>query len=155
MNTISMSMNLSKLKRLQRKSPEKFRTAMERGAIEFLNWANNGSQQETRKPPIRWGVLRGSASAFVGNKLVHIFKQSHTEGEPTPLTSFSESPTTATWVWNTPYAHRMHEHTGEWGKFTEADDDAGNKWLEKHLIADKEALMKMIEKEYWKEVTGL
>lgn len=154
---IEMQMDLKPLKKLQRKSPEIFNKAMKKGAIQFLKWANEGSERETRKPPIRWGVLRGSASAFVGSQLVAMSAAEQTGSQAgastknAPLTQYKEVPTTISWIWNTTYAAAMHEHTGNWGEATSADSDAGNKWLEKHLIADKEALMDMIEKEFWRE----
>lgn len=150
-SSIKLTMDLKPLKRLAKKSPAIFSKAMAKGGIQFLAWANNGSPLEPSKPPIRWGVLRGSASAFVGSKMVTMIQ----ENGGTPLTSYSETPTTISWIWNTNYAARMHEHTGNWGDATANDPGAGNKWLEKHLNADKEALMKMIEAEFWKEAKGV
>jgi len=143
------SMDFSKLKRLQRKSPALFEKAMEKAGIQFMNWANNGSAKESRKPPIRWGVLRGSASTFVGNKLVAVTTDGN---DGTPATSYNGSPLTITWAWNTNYAAKMHEHKGNWGPATTRDGDAGNKWLEKHLKADKQALTDMIAKEFEKSL---
>lgn len=152
---VKMHTNFNPLKKLQAKSPALFRKAMEKGAVQFLNWANTGSAQESRKPPIRWGVLRGSSSAFVGNKLVAIFPQNITgEGEAaTPAQSSIPvaADVYAIWVWNTDYATKMHEWKGGWGKFTTQDRNAGNKWLEMHLKADKNALMKMIASQFKKE----
>ncbi len=145
---MKMSLNLAPLKMLAAKSPELFRKAEEKAAIQFLNWANNGSKNTSKKPPIRWGVLRGSSSAFVGGKLVSIFKINVKEGKVTPAESHSAPNTTMTWVWNTSYAAKMHEHKGGWGKFTVQDGDAGNKWLEEHLQKDADDLMKMIAKEF-------
>ena len=139
-------MNFGELKELQRKSPRLFEKAMEKAGIQFMNWANNGSAAESRKPPIKWGVLRGSASTFVANRLIGITK----EGQGgTPATTYNGSPLTLTWAWNTDYAAKMHEHTGNWGPATKRDGDGGNKWLEKHLKADKQALIDMIAKEFW------
>jgi len=135
------STEFKKLKKLQRRYPEIFRKAMEQAGIQFMNWANNGSAKEARKPPIRWGVLRGSASVFVADKLVAVT----TEGnDGTPALSYSGNPLVITWAWNTKYAAKMHEHQGNWGSATERDGDAGNKWLERHLDKDKDDLMKMI-----------
>lgn len=159
--SLKLTMNLAPLKRLQKKSPAAFKKAMEKGAIQFLNWANNGSKNESRKPPIRWGVLRGSSSAFVGSKLVQIFSQQITPGgkeRPTPATSHEATGLVIIWVWNTNYAKKMHEWGKKakerWGKFTLQDTDAGRKWLEKHLIKDKKDLMKMISLEFGQE-TGM
>ena len=155
--SVKMSMNLAPLKKLQRQSPKLFQEAMEKGAIQFLTWANTGSAKESRKPPIRWGVLRGSSSAFVGNKLVQTYPQNikpGSEESPSPLKSYAGKSLVITWVWNTDYAAKMHEHKGGWGKFTTQDGDAGNKWIEKHLQKDKNDLMEMIAKEF-KKVAGL
>lgn len=152
---IKMTMKLEPLKRLQKQSPKLFKKALEKGAIQFITWANTGSVAEPRTPPIRWGVLRGSSSAFVGNKLVTIFPQSilpaATE-KPTPARSHTADPLTITWAWNTNYAAKMHEWKGGWGKFTQQAGNAGNKWLEKHLRKDRNALLRMIGMEFKKEV---
>lgn len=154
--TLQLSISLKPLQRLMKASPKFFNIAMERGAIQFLNWANNGSSKESRKPPIRWGVLRGSSSAFVGSRLVAVYPQPITSGgEPvTPERTNVAKNTVMTFVWNTEYATKMHEWKGGWGPFTIQDGDAGNKWLEKHLRADKDLLMQMITLEF-KKVAGL
>jgi len=140
------------LKKLLRQSPKFFTEAMEKGTIQFLNWSNTGSGKSPKKPPIRWGVLRGSASAFVGSKLVSIFTPNQMAGVPTPAKSNDAVRVTkgvsATWVWNTDYAKKMHEWIGGWGEFTLQDGDAGNKWLEDHLRADRNALMDMVAAEF-------
>lgn len=155
---LKMTMKLAPLKRLQRQSPQKFQKAMEKGAIQFLTWANTGSKLEKRTPPIRWGVLRGSSSAFVGNKLVTTFQQTIKSGapeKPTPATSHAAiTALIITWAWNTNYATKMHEWTGGWGKFTLQAGNAGNKWLEKHLQRDRNDLIKVIGMEFKKE-TGI
>lgn len=149
--SMKMVVDMEPLKKLQKRSPKIFQKAMEKGAIQFLTWANDGSPRESRRPPIRWGVLRGSASAFVGGKLVAVSPVG-SDGEP--LTTYQDVDTTISWIWNAPYAAKMHEHTGNWGPYTTQDSNAGNKWLEKHLQADKEALLKMIEVEFWKAAKG-
>lgn len=152
---IKTSFNFSALKKLQQKSPQAFKKAQIKGAIQFLNWANNGSANESRKPPIRWGVLRGSSSAFVGNHLVQIYPQTIKSGAsefPSPARSCSAADTTITWVWNTEYAARMHETKYILGVYSVQDGNAGPKWLERHLKADKQDLMKMIGMEFKKEI---
>ena len=152
-----LRLDLSPLKRLARQSPKLFKEASKKGAVQFLNWANNGSAGSSKKPPIRWGVLRGSSSAFVGNELVNVFDIAIRAGakeRPTPAQSHSAAPTTITWVWNTNYAHRMHEWEGGWGKFTLADGNAGNKWLEEHLRTDAEALIDFIGADF-RKASGL
>jgi len=155
---IKMTMNLAPLKRLQRKSPEAFNKAMGRGGIQFLTWANVGSKNSTRKPPIRFGVLRGSSSVFIGNELLMVYPQNikaEADERPDPAKSNDYAKDlTLTFVWNTDYAAKMHEWKGNWGQFTEQDGDAGNKWLEEHLIKDRDDLIKMIGKEFAKE-TGI
>ena len=147
--------DLSPIAHLQRQSPQKFARASEQGAIAFLNWCNLGSAKCTRKPPIRWGVLRGSSSAFVGNKLVLIYPQTLIPGGLeiiTPATSYTTRPTTITWVWNTEYARKMHEWgqnpNESWGETTKQDIDAGNQWLLMHLQKDKDDLMQVIAKQF-------
>ncbi len=154
---IKMRMDLKPLKMLQMKSPKAFQKSMEVAAIQFLTWANKGSKAESRTPPIRWGVLRGSSSAFVGNKLVTIFQiniESGAPEKPTPAKSGGMAGLIITWVWNTDYATKMHEWKGGWGKFTIQAENAGNKWLENHLRRDRDALMEAIGIQFKKE-TGL
>ena len=155
---LKLNMDLKPLKHLQRKSPKAFNEAQKKAAIQFLNWANNGSAKSSRKPPIRWGVLRGSSSAFVGGELVQVFPQLIKPGadeKPTPATSHKAPSTVMTWAWNTTYATRMHEKRGgSWGPFTLQDGDAGAKWLEEHLQKDRDDLMKLIGK-FYAEETGI
>ena len=150
MGRLAMSVRMEPLRKLQRESPKLFEKAEAKGAIAFLNWCNLGSGKASRKPPIRWGVLRGSSSALVAGKIVFIFPQSIQGGNEsvTPARSFRAEPFVITWVWNTDYATKMHEWEGGWGKFTLQDTDAGNQWLMMHLQADKDDLMTVIAKEY-------
>jgi len=156
--SLKLTMDLSPLKKFQRQDPKHFKEAQKVGAVQFLNWANNGSAKSPKKPPIRWGVLRGSSSAFVGRDLVMKFPQVLREGVATPAESYSGEDLVITFVWNTDYAFKMHEWGQKpeqgWGKFTLQDADAGNKWLEEHLDADKDDLMKVIGMKF-KKVSGL
>jgi len=77
---LKLTIDLAPLKRLQRKSPKAFDRAQRKAAVQFLNWANNGSKNSAKKPPIRWGVLRGSSSAFIGTQLVTTYSQPGIEG---------------------------------------------------------------------------
>lgn len=155
---LKMSIDLAPLRSLQRKSPRAFNEAQKQAAVLMLNWMNNGSDKTSRKPPIRWGVLRGSSSAFVGSELVQTFGQlikAEADERPTPAKAHKADATVMTWVWNTNYATAMHEKRGgNWGKFTRQDADAGAKWVEEHLQKDKDDLMALIGKFYAKE-TGI
>ena len=163
---LKITTDFRELEKFQRQSPKNFKKAAKIGAVAFLNWANLGSKNESRKPPIKWGVLRASSSAFVGNELVLIFPGKILSGSeggrfntnksviPTPALSYNGKELVITWVWNTDYAAKMHEWSGGWGKATERDQDAGNKWLEKHLQKDKNDLIEVIGKEF-KKVSGL
>lgn len=155
---LKAELKLGPLKRLAKKSPTLFKKAKKIGAIQFLTWANNGSSNESRKPPIKWGVLRGSSSAFVGNELVEIFQQTVASGsaeKASPAISMgASSPKIITWVWNVNYAVRMHEASYSLGPKSAQDGDSGNKWVEKHLKADREDLIKVIGKEF-KRLAGL
>ncbi|MEJ2248040.1 MAG: hypothetical protein P8Y70_00085 [Candidatus Lokiarchaeota archaeon] len=154
---IKVSIRLHGIEKLQAKSPEAFRKAQTKAAIQFLNWCNNGSDKESAKPPIRWGVLRGSSSGFVGNNFVQSYPQSIKPGadeRPTPANSYNGKDKVITVCWNTEYATKMHETRYNLGKYSAQDGNAGPKWLEKHLKRDREDLMKMIGMEFKKE-TGL
>lgn len=138
-----------RLKVLIDKSPAAWRKAKEIGAIQFLTWANNGSANESRKPPIATGFLRGSSSAFVGGKLVGVNQQ---ENNQEANRDHSEKEGVITWGWNADYATRMHETEYNLGEHSQRDGDSGNKWLEKHLKADRFNLMKVLSIEFKKEV---
>jgi hypothetical protein len=137
------------LKMLQKKSPVAFRKAQEVAALQMLTWMNDGSPVCPAKPPIDWGTLRGSSSAFLGNELVGVARNAGVDA--TPALSWSAAKDTTSWVWNTDYAARMHEHEGNWGPKTAADPGAGNKWVEKHLAADKEIYLKLVCSVFKKE----
>ncbi len=158
-----LNIALNGLNHLIKHSNDHFNMAMSRGAIQFLTWCNTGSMGSPKKPPIKWGVLRGSSSAFVGTKLVSVYPQdidSEAEEKPSPARSVSglsakPNDITATFVWNTEYATAMHEWDvppHHWGLATLRDYDAGSKWLEEHLKADKDALMKMVAIEFRMEL---
>ena len=113
---------------------EDIRFALAQVAVQMLTWMNTGSPNEPLKPPIRFGTLRGSGSAFVGDKLIGVAPSEG--GEPTPATSLSAPDYTITVVYNTDYAAKMHEWKGGWGPYTTQDGNAGAKWIEKHINAD-------------------
>lgn len=149
--------DMSNLKKMINKSPKAFNSALEKASIQLLTWMNTGSggTAQSAKPPIRWGVLRGSSSAFVGPSKIIDFRQQIKAGSRetiTPASSYSAPKNTITVVWNTDYADKMHEWPGPWGEFTERDGDAGAKWVEKHLKADKDLLMKVIGLEFKQEL---
>jgi hypothetical protein len=150
-----MNVKLGPLKKMIRQDPHNWKMAQKIGAVQFLTWANTGQGKSSKKPPIRFGVLRGSSSAFVGNELVLIFPQTIKQGAseaPTPAQTYAGALDVITFVWNTDYATKMHEWSGGWGPFTRQDGDAGAKWVEDHLKADRNALMAVIGMEYQRAV---
>jgi len=119
-------------------------------ALQLLNFVLNGSSNERVVPPIRWGVLRGSGSAFVDGVLVGDTKSNYPDG--TPNTAYAAEAGDVTIGFNTAYAARMHETTWVPGGATPSKQaeknpgmlaDVGNKFVEKHLVADKDALLRM------------
>lgn len=132
-------------------SMKAFDRAQAKGGIQMMTWMNAGSPKSSATPPIRWGVLRGSATVFVGQKLIAIHQQNIKAGgneTPDPLKSYNGKPGIITVVWNTDYAFKMHEERGKtWqdlGPFSVQAKNATDKWAEKHLSADKEILYKFI-----------
>lgn len=126
--------------------------------LQALNNTVNGSPSEDSRPPILTGRLRGSGTVFVGNK--RIGDSLYPGG--TPATSSGENNSNVITVgFNTEYAARMHEHLEPYGtpdpitgKTFKAHRDAGTvtgKFLERHLKADKEELMKLFSLIYKKE----
>lgn len=133
---------LAKLEAVKKAREEDLRYAMAQVAVQMMTWMNTGSPNEPLKPPIRFGTLRGSASAFVGSKLIGVAPSEG--GEPTPATAYSANANIITIVYNTDYAAKMHEWKGGWGKYTTQDGSAGAKWIEKHIIADAPLAMQGI-----------
>jgi hypothetical protein len=124
------------------------RAAMRATVIQMLNWISNGSSRESRVPPIRKGILRGSGSAFVEDECVLTTRGQYQEG--TPCESYDAGRNSMAVGFNTAYAARMHE--GVWvpgGKVPSKQartipgltGDVGNKFIELHLIADGKAAM--------------
>ena len=77
---LDFNINLRGVDALKKKTVPAFTKALEKAAIQWLNWANNGSANSSLKPPIRWGILRGSSSAFVGSKMVLTYNQPISKG---------------------------------------------------------------------------
>jgi hypothetical protein len=141
-----------RLLEFEKQSPKALREALEVAGLSFLDWANNGSTKESRKPPILQGFLRGSSSAFVGGKLIGVYEG---EDNKDANRSHSDSPLNVTWGWNADYATKMHEEEYNPGPISQQDGDAGNKWLEKHLLADKEDWMALVALEFGRRLGTL
>ena len=149
--------DFSKLNAMLKKYDGDAQAALEKVALQMLTWFNNGSPKESAKPPIRFGVLRGSSSAFVGGKHVGDFAQAispEAEEQPTPNQSYAGDKKSIVLGWNTDYASKMHEWQGGWGEFTQQDGDAGAKWAEKHVAADGDLSAYMLADELGKK-TGM
>ncbi len=144
--------DLRGLKHFIRKYPDLMKKALERPALQMLTWMNTGSPRESATPPIRTGVLRGSGSAFVGGKLVG---STPAKAGGTPARSSEARDLDVHWVFNTEYAAKMHEWDGGWGKFTQQSIDGGNKWMEKHVIADRDAFTKLVARDFQKQLAKL
>lgn len=138
--------DFSGLERLARRNPRLFMEAHGAALLQMMTWMNTGSPRESRTPPIRKGILRGSATAFSGGKVVGT---GPAVAGATPANGAPKSdPLSGYIVYNTEYAAKMHEWEGGWGEFTEQAVDAGRKWMELHIRADREAFTKLIATEY-------
>jgi hypothetical protein len=146
------------LKTLSFAFPKAVNRGMKKGADTLLDWMNEGSSKESRTPPVYYGDLIESSSVFVGSDLAGAGgrAQGAKPGAGTlnadPLTNYNGKSFTITVIYNSSYAAKMHEWMGGWGKYTRARKDAGNKWVEKHLQADKDELMKIIGKSIKREL---
>jgi hypothetical protein len=117
------------------------RIAMTKTGIQILNWSLNGSANSSVVPPIWTGELRGSGSVFVESECVHTSKGEYPGGRP--CETYSAGNDKIAVGYNTAYAARLHETKWTPGPRSAQSGDVGNKWLEKHLNADKTAAMKM------------
>jgi len=147
-------LDMSGLKRIEREFPKGFQAGLRAGALSMLAWANAGSPRESRTPPIRWGILRGSSVAFVAGQIVGT-------GPPPRVGTIEPAPSAersgrydVQIVWNVAYATRMHEWAGNWGDATRRARDAGPKWAERHVDADSEAFTKVVAAEARKRNGG-
>lgn len=131
--------------KLKKQSPEAFKQALKIGALEILRWSANGSENDSSKPPIADGLLRGSGSAFVGSEFVGVVSGQNNKEANKSFTK--DDPNQITLGYNVKYAAAMHERDD----YT-ANIDGGRKWLENHINNDKEALYDTIKNQFKKEL---
>lgn len=133
--------------------------ARQKVMLQLLNFVVNGSSNERVKPPIRFGVLRASGSAFVDDVLVGDTKSSGHDG--TPNTQYTSPKGGGSIGFNTAYAAHLHEDKN-WvpgGEPPSAQaqrnpglvEDVGYKYVEKHLQADREVLLQFYAVMFKKE----
>jgi hypothetical protein len=128
-------------------------------ALQLLNFCVNGSAKERVKPPIRFGILRASGSAFVEGEMVGDTKANNADG--TPNEAYNAGAGTIAVGFNTAYAAKLHEDKnwvpGGEPPSPQAErnpamlEDVGNKYVEKHLVADKETLLAVYAEEFKRE----
>lgn len=145
--------NNLRLKALNKVSRETENRALEKIALTMLDFMVNGSPRSSATAPIRWGILRASASVFVENKLIAISPNIPTEGSPTPNKSYNGKRGTITIGFNTPYATKQHEKKLNPGKFSaqSGNSNPGNQWVTQHLKMDGQDLMKVAAAIYRKK----
>ena len=124
--------------------------------LQLLNNVVNGSEFASVVPPIDTGHLRGSGSVFVGGKFIGDSQGDYPAGEPNR--NYSDKDEVITIGFDTPYATRMHE--GEWTpRYNNANPDksanVGNKFLERHLDAEKNQLAELYAEIVNKETSKL
>lgn len=131
--------------------------------LALLYFVVNGSPVEKVVPPIKFGILRGSGSVFVGSVCVGDTKMQAGGGQGTPATSHSERPGVITIGFNTAYAARLHET--DWTPGGEIPSkqatnnpgilaDVGNKFVQKHIQADGKILLETYAKIMRKAFSG-
>lgn len=127
------------LQRLQTFFKKESKQALKGAALSQLEWIINGSRNLNLTPPILTGQLRGSGSAFVGSELVGDTSSNYSNGKPN--TSHSAPDNVITIGFDTSYAAYMHETEWTPGKYSSQSGNTGNKFVEKHLIADRGDLL--------------
>jgi len=124
--------------------------AMRAGGVQLLNWILNGSASESRVPPIMTGFLRGSGSVFVENDCVLTSRGNYGIGDPSYDHDAGKDAIAV--GFNTAYAAKMHEGTWVPGGARPSKQaqrnpgmtgDVGNKFVERHLIADGKAFLEL------------
>jgi len=141
--------------------------AKSKTGLSLLNWIVNGSAKESVVPPIKDGILRGSGSVFVGNKIIGDLKGQYPQG--TPNRNISEKNKDVITVgFNTSYAARMHEHLEgpgaspdpitkrilKPGERSIQSGDVAGKFVERHLQADGKDSLAIYAKVLKKESGG-
>jgi len=130
-------------------------------ALQILNNVINGSRKESVVPPIQTGTLRGSGSAFIGSRKIGDTKGDYPEG--TPAETYGGKKGEVIIGFNTAYAAKLHEKNWTPGGVRPSKqaarnpgmlEDVGNKFVEKHLRADKDDLLKFYAAMIKKETKG-
>lgn len=137
-------------KRYKKLYPVELKKSMGKAGLQMLNWTINGSPNLPLRPPVLTGRLRGSGSVFVGSKFI---ADTNKDGKGTPNTSYQAGEFQITIGFNTPYARRMHEIPFKPGPVSQQSGDVGNKFLTRHLEADKALMMQFIAKLMKKEMS--
>lgn len=125
--------------RLARHSQAAIDGAMEKIAVQMLDWMASGSPRVNIAPPIRFGVLSASGSVFYGPKLIATSENIPHEGASEANRSHSGGKGALTFGFNTAYATKMHER-GDLnpGPYSTASGNRrpGNQWVTAHLKGD-------------------
>jgi hypothetical protein len=127
-------------------NPKVQEEALVKAGLQLLNWIVNGSPKESVVPPVLTGQLRGSGSVFVGNKFISATPDQSGKGEPN--TSYNAPNNVITVGFNTSYAAKLHETAWNPGVGSQRSGNVGNKFIRKHLAADKDLLFSFIAKIY-------
>lgn len=123
--------------------------------LTLLNWIGNGSKRLALTPPIKDGILRGSGSIFVDSRFYGDSKQAALASQKgTPAQTYSGKPNVVTVGYNTAYAARMHETDWSPGETSLKSGNVGNKFIEKHLLADRKDLTAVYAKVFKKASGG-
>jgi len=126
--------------------------ARQKVGLQLLNWTLEGSAHEKVVPPILDGILRGSGSVFVGSKIVGTSVSKYPHG--TPNRSYTGHRDLITIGFNTIYAAKLHEKEWNPGPVSKQSGDTGNKYIEKHLIADGKDLVKLYAEFMKKDISA-
>ena len=136
-------------KRLNKAIAVASESALEKTAVQMMDWNVNGSPAVPESPPIRTGFLRGSTSAFVGKKLVGTSGYPVTGGSAAPATSYNGKNKVITVGFNAAYATKMHEDKSlRPGAFSQqaGSSNPGNQWAMRHAKGDAKASAQLIAK---------
>lgn len=129
-------------------------------ALTLLNNIMHGSPKNPVVPPIKWGILRGSGSVFVGTELIQTTRGEAGNGDGTPATNISGvDDDTITIGINTSYAARMHEGLEPAGNLkpgpvSRQSGDVAGKFIESHLESDGKDLVGLYAQVLKKESGG-
>lgn len=129
--------------------------------LQAMNWMINGSSRSNRTPPIKFGVLKGSFSVFVGSLFVGDSSNKFFGGTPlkSGLRTGEKNLASIFIIANTDYAAKMESELTpagdlQLGPVSRRSPGSGGHYIEGHLKADRNLYVSFYARMFKKETGG-